>query len=119
MEWESEPNLVEEIIDGFKTEIRRNSELGHLCGYVFLDRNHKYYGINYNDLDIDVHGGLTFSEQEGKYWKIGFDCAHGGDYVPYSNPKYRSNRINVEEYRNVEYVRTEIKNIINQMKSNK
>jgi hypothetical protein len=57
-------------------------------GYVFLDIDHPWYGIHYNDLDnmlsdLDfyVHGGLTYSDytQDKLYWCIGFDTGHSGD----------------------------------------
>jgi hypothetical protein len=53
--------------------------MGHRCGYVgvsaevFADRG-------YDDLDVDVHGGLTYArtEEDGLRW-YGYDCAHYGD----------------------------------------
>lgn len=57
----------------------------HRCGYVGIPIGHKYYKMNYNDIDIECHGGLTYSRDyligqndENKWW-IGFDCAHYGD----------------------------------------
>lgn len=59
-------------------------------GYVALPEGHKYYGVNYDDVPVDVHYGLTYGESEeidGKsYWVVGFDCAHLGD-DPYSSPQ--------------------------------
>jgi len=59
----------------------------HPCCYVFLPKGHKYYGKNYDDIDIDCHYGLTFSEDDLPYnplqnddWIIGWDYAHCGDY---------------------------------------
>jgi len=54
-------------------------------GYVRIVKGHKYYGKTYDDIPINVHGGLTFSEfikdsdnfSDG-YW-VGFDTAHYGD----------------------------------------
>lgn len=54
---------------------------GHLCGYVAIPPEHPFYQKRYEDIDIDVHGGLTFGECSNKHW-IGFDCAHSGDIVP-------------------------------------
>lgn len=62
------------------------TKLGHLCGYVRLRASDKYYGKHYDQIPVQCHGGLTFSElvpaankflPKG-YW-IGFDCAHLGD----------------------------------------
>jgi hypothetical protein len=56
---------------------------GHRCGYVRIPDGHPWHGKSYDELcHVDVHGGLTFSEQCGPdhplgegYW-IGFDCGH-------------------------------------------
>lgn len=63
-------------------------EDGHRCGYVRVPEGHDLFGKDYMDMDIDIncHGGLTFSEMIEKdergftvgYW-IGFDCAHRHD----------------------------------------
>ena len=56
--------------------------LGYLCGYVRIPEGHPYYGNEECDLDVVVHGGITFTaycEEDSPwgagYW-IGFDCAH-------------------------------------------
>lgn len=49
-------------------------------GYVKLPKGHKYYGVHYDDIPVDVHGGLTYSEEEDGFWVVGFDTAHGGDH---------------------------------------
>lgn len=48
-------------------------------GYVALPEGHKYFGVDYNSIEVDVHGGLTFSQQIGNYWVVGFDTAHWND----------------------------------------
>lgn len=61
----------------------------HPCCYVYLSKGHKYFGKHYDDIDINCHGGLTFSynqlhdimPSEKNYWIIGWDYAHYGDYV--------------------------------------
>lgn len=74
----------------------------HPTAYVFIDKNHPLYKKHYDDIDIDVHGGLTFSddhlinvlEYSDKYkyetlqrinydWIIGWDYNHLGDYNTY------------------------------------
>lgn len=58
---------------------------GYRCGYVGVSKQSKIYEKNYNDIDIDCYGGLTYSEgylngiSEQDLWWIGFDCAHYGD----------------------------------------
>ncbi len=75
---------------------------GALCGYVGVGPDHPLHGVHYGDVevDIEVHGGLTYSQacQEGgeichvpaegrehDIWWFGFDCAHGFDYMPKFN----------------------------------
>jgi len=62
--------------------------LGHRCGYVKLPEDHPWYGKHYDDIDVRIHGGLTFagelacgcSELDSGFW-IGFDCAHCYDML--------------------------------------
>jgi hypothetical protein len=58
-------------------------------GYVRIPEGHEYYDKNYNEIDVSVHGGLTFSEHitDGNvlpkgFW-VGFDTAHYGDDSTY------------------------------------
>lgn len=39
------------------------SSAGYANGYVAIPKEHPLYGISYDDVDIDVHGGLTFAEK--------------------------------------------------------
>lgn len=67
----------------------------HPTAYVNIPVNHPCFGKSYNEIydsgiDIDVHGGLTYSNQklrtESDYlvgWWIGWDYAHYGDYSGY------------------------------------
>lgn len=88
-EWIDEPDHVEFEHLGYKCEIKRNS-IGALCGYIFVTKGHPWHGYGWKDhgdencrVDIDVHGGTTYHEaDEGNTWKIGFDCAHCGDFMP-------------------------------------
>lgn len=81
------------------------ADVGWGNGYILIPKNHPFYKIHYDDIHINIHGGLTFSDEfnsenflkwinnrelvgdvtlenfdkfEG-YWIIGFDCAHFGD----------------------------------------
>lgn len=47
-------------------------------GYVKIPEDHPWHGKDYDDIDVEVHGGLTFAS----YGWIGFDCLHCGDYWP-------------------------------------
>lgn len=60
----------------------------HPCAYVNIPANHKYFEKDYDSIDIDCHGGLTYankkvtkSDIEG--WWIGWDYAHSGDFYGY------------------------------------
>lgn len=72
-------------IDGYEYVIL---SLGiHPTAYVKVPENHPACGKYYGDLDISVHGGLTYGEDyldtsyddEEKGWWIGWDYAHLGD----------------------------------------
>lgn len=59
-----------------------------LCAYVGIPLDHPLAGFDYDDLSIDCHCGLTYSEKgcgsfpEG-YWWYGWDYTHAGDYSTY------------------------------------
>jgi len=56
----------------------------HPCSYIKVHEILKE--IDYNDIPLDCHGGLTFSGElkgYGGHW-IGWDYAHLGDYIAYS-----------------------------------
>ncbi|MDE5558429.1 MAG: hypothetical protein K2J32_12230 [Ruminococcus sp.] len=49
------------------------------CAYVKLPEGHKYYGLKYDDIPVECHGGLTYSKSyvnglftDGGWW-IGWD----------------------------------------------
>lgn len=71
---------------------------GYANGYVAIPKEHPYYGRDCNEINVDVHGDLTFSDfgkffRESKtiefingslkdiedYWVLGFDTCHFGD----------------------------------------
>jgi hypothetical protein len=71
---------------GFQwTVVHNDSQIR--CGYVRIPKGHPWHGKDYNDLNCDVHGGLTFAEADmpcdepgdDDAWWVGFDCAHGFD----------------------------------------
>jgi len=100
------------------------------CGYVGVPEGHSLYDTDYNKLDnIEVHGGLTFSnynqrydEAAGvqKYWYLGFDCAHSNDVLDTDTKvKY-----NVKDYNyhvdypitcDLDYVKCEVKYLAKQI----
>ena len=95
-EWIEEPDQVNFEYEEIKCKIKRiffpdgrkqedgtyHIFGGHLCGYISIPKNHKFFGKNFYDIEIEVHGGLTYANiEEDEFW-IGFDCAHSMDYVP-------------------------------------
>lgn len=59
-------------------------------GYVSIPHDSKWFGVEYDDIPVEVHGGLTFSDYAGELltlpdhiepdtWVIGFDTHHAGD----------------------------------------
>lgn len=58
-----------------------------LCGYVKVPPNHAASGKHYDNVDVDVHGGLTFCQRamDGGWW-LGFDTSHGGDRLVFPRP---------------------------------
>lgn len=89
-EWVEEPDIVKFEYNGFHCLIRRifddenkvDDIYGHLCGYIDIPKCHPFYQKHYDEIEIDVHGGLTFSDVIDGFWTIGFDCAHYCDYKP-------------------------------------
>lgn len=75
---------------GLKCAVVMNRENGNRCGYVRVPLGHADYGKQYDDVGVDVHGGLTFdalepcAHEDGQGHWFGFDCAHSGDalYAP-------------------------------------
>lgn len=62
----------------------------HPCAYIITKMNDGYYKQQYWTLNLDVHGGLTYSDYglhtivEKDKWVIGWDYGHYGDYKPYN-----------------------------------
>ena len=53
----------------------------HPCAYVCVPVGHPFYEKPYDEVDVDCHWGLTYSQRgtDGKWW-IGWDYAHCDDY---------------------------------------
>ena len=108
--WSGEPDLLEFKVFGFECHAKRHDSMGHLCGYIQVDADHPWYGKDYDNVNADVHGGLTFSD---KGW-FGFDCAHVGDLVPRMN--HLANDDSGDVYRGMGYVVGELINLAKQAK---
>lgn len=139
--WDQEPDRKqwEDKETGLPCLIVRN-DFGNLCGYVGVNNSHILFGKDYSDLNLDVHGGLTYAGEchgrvchevktnflgieithleNDKTWWLGFDCAHYGDYSP-GLSKYRGfNELNQQtDYKNVSYVTEQCTNLAKQIKN--
>lgn len=136
-EWQNEPDKKQWIDQetGLPCLIVRGPS-GALCGYVGVDELHPHFENEYSDVDVEVHGGLTFAgfcaktddpskhichmvepgENDRVYW-FGFDCAHAWDLSPSMN-QYDFHRAREEEtYRNIHYVEQEVASLAKQLKA--
>lgn len=82
---------------GLSCAVVQNREGGHRCGYVRVPPTHPMHGKSSDDVDVNVHGGLTFAKEEpctehedGQGYWFGFDCAHWQDasYDPNNLPQH-------------------------------
>jgi hypothetical protein len=79
--------------DGMQYQIVHNAA-GYRCGYIRItDKAHPWFGKQ-DEIDCDVHGGLTFAHAgkacethgEADEWWIGFDCGHAFDAIDMTLP---------------------------------
>jgi hypothetical protein len=100
--WWDEPDKVQWIDPATGLDcLAVRGPFGAWCGYVGVPPGHPLHGADYLDVDVDVHGGLTFAgscrddapEESGichvpfegrpaHVWWLGFDCSHCDDYAP-------------------------------------
>lgn len=121
--WKSEPDEVrwEDASTGLSCVMRRHPSLGYWSGYVDLPSGHPCYGKHYDEIDVKVHGGLTYSDKVEGAWRVGFDCAHAGDKtlvtatmnLPESFLQFMAGGGDV--YRDYEYVRQECRDLAKQL----
>ena len=107
---------------------------GALCGYVGVAAGHPFFEREYNDVDVDVHGGLTFAEtcadgpdpstgvchlaapgEPDHVWWLGFDSAHAFDLAPAFHSILGASRDRKELYRDLSFVRTEVERLAQQI----
>lgn len=133
--WDKEPDKIqfEDEETGLPCLIVRNHS-GALCGYVGVPEGHPEFEKDCQDINYEVHGGLTFSDfcadrddehgichvpgkgEPDKVWWLGFDCAHFMDTTP------EVERLGLEfiifeggSYKTVEYVKREIAKLARQL----
>lgn len=105
------------VAHGLPYRLQRNT-FGAWCGYVGVFHDHPAYKKGYDDVDVRVHGGLTFSGENhewghGELWWLGFDTAHSGDLtlltIPIQSFGFR------EIYRTKAYVKAECESLAKQL----
>lgn len=131
-EWSNEPDKIQwqDADTGLPCLIVRN-RMGALCGYVGVAEGHRYFGVNYDNVSVDAHGGLTFSDfcqpygekgeqgichvpdrgEPDKVWWLGFDCAHYMDVIPAMKPTLEK----FGYYKGISYVRHECQQLAAQL----
>jgi hypothetical protein len=131
--WISEPSKMQWVDEatGLPCLIVRGG-VGSLCGYVGVPSSHPFHKRFYDDVPVDVHGGLTYSDscQHSKdesqgvchipepgssddVWWFGFDCAHLYDLSP---GIMRAGLVfKGDVYRDVNYVAAEVTSLAAQL----
>jgi hypothetical protein len=130
-EWDGEPDKTQFVDEatGLPCVTHRGAS-GSWCGYVGIPSTHPLHGKSYNDVDVHVHGGLTFADEchgmkeDGRgichvpgpgepddVWWFGFDCAHLGDVSPAYPDMHDFN----EQYRTLHYVKRECASLASQL----
>lgn len=126
--WHHEPDRVEWRHLGLPCLVVRSGSTGGLCGYVGVTRGHPWFGVDFADLEIRTHGGLTYSSfcsgpichvpqpgEADEVWWVGFDTSHLGDETPRDatfNSRMCWPRRGV--YRDLAYVRAEVERLAEQ-----
>lgn len=68
-----------------KTDFLPGCEHGWGNGYIGVPPEHPWFNEHYDNISVNIHGGLTYSEDHPPlykldgYWWLGFDCNHSGD----------------------------------------
>src|SRR5262252_4875039 len=92
--WQTEVDREDFEHAGFPCLALRN-HYGCWCGYVGVPAGHPAYQQAYTDVNVEVHGGLTYAgecsppichipkpDQSDDVWWLGFDCGHCFDLLP-------------------------------------
>lgn len=137
--WQDEPDKKQWMDEatGYPCLIVRNRG-GALCGYVGVPYGHPCFQADYNQVDVDVHGGLTFADYcdpnadesrhichktdgDDRVWWLGFDCAHYGDISPAYEALHRELGLRLrdgyETYKSFQYVTAQVRKLAEQLKA--
>jgi hypothetical protein len=136
--WDTEPDRLEWRMSeppGYPCLIVRSEATGVLCGYVGLPPGHPAHGQGLDEVDVSVHGGLTYADKcSGRIchvpapgepedvWWLGFDTGHAFDYMPAvaaglasAGAAPRLPGPGGDHYRDVAYVRAEVEQLAAQL----
>jgi hypothetical protein len=93
--WQTEPDRVDFIAEGFACLMLRHDHHGHWCAYVGVPSDHPAYGKEYGDVDVEFHGDLNYAKKcndavchvpapgmPEDVWWLGGHFAHCWDYPP-------------------------------------
>lgn len=127
--WDHEPDGGLWTYLGYPCAIKRNPTLGHLCGYVGVPESHPWYGKDYGDLEVSIHGGLTYGRGcdeylptpngfDGPTWWFGFDCGHYTDVTPSQMVRRALGSVTYGQiYRDFEYVKAQVNALADQART--
>jgi hypothetical protein len=135
--WKDEPDKAHWVdpTTGLDCLIVRNNG-GALCGYVGVPEGHPKHGVDYNNVAVNCHGGLTFANKcspsenpargichvaedaaNDNVWWLGFDCAHYLDISPAYESHGGSGFLFSEgSYKDFDYVRQEVEYLARQLR---
>lgn len=144
--WQQEPDRVDFVHAGIACFAKRHQTFGSWCGYVGVPREHPLYGVGYEEVSLDVHGGVNYSAKcdpeagichvpepgmPDDVWWFGFECAHWLDLTPGHDASMRQlmrdldiepprePRILRSHYRDLPYVRRQIEGLAEQLAATK
>lgn len=141
--WKNEPDKMQftDPDTGLPCLVVRSPNSGALCGYVGVHETHPVFGKDYDDVDVEVHGGLTFASlcvddperkehgichivepgEDDRVWWLGFDTAHGMDYMPAFTLRMEE-KFGVSpfpdppsQYKTLDYVKAEVAHLAEQL----
>ena len=126
--WQTEPDEYRwvDATTNYRCHILRPNDLGTLCGYVAVPSYNLLHEIGYAkdfrthgppELFIEVHGGLTYSNEYDGLWTFGFDAGHVFDYRPAKVGRVSAmyNEVGPEEYRTIDYMKAETTKLAQQL----
>jgi len=118
--------------------IAKRNKMGVWCGYVGVSEGHPAHGRGYEDVEVEVHGDLTFADfcqphdpgydgeahaichvvQDGEddrvYW-LGFDCNHYDDLSPAMDARFGFGEDAMMTYKTLAYAKDQCASLAAQL----